>query len=235
MIEREYAAVDEIVKNADMPDGTRELFLRLPYLPGGAGVIKTAGKLTNNASALGALSEIAEVYDILRGYGIEKYITINLSMAGQLDYYTGIIFEGYVHKSGFSVLNGGRYDDLLSKFGRGCPAVGFAIGISRLVSAVFADNPVRAARADTLVAYSKKGRASALATADELRMGGLHIENSLAGEDIGANVEYARVKGINGVLYFHDENRVTLHDMTTGISRDVSIRDLLNGQKPEEK
>ena len=45
------------------------------------------------------------------------------------DYYTGIVFKGYLSEVGQSVLKGGRYDRLLAEFGNDCPAVGFGISV----------------------------------------------------------------------------------------------------------
>jgi ATP phosphoribosyltransferase regulatory subunit len=50
----------------------------------------------------------------------------------ELDYYTGVIFEGYSPELGYGLLGGGRYDNLLGKFGFPCPATGFALGMDRL-------------------------------------------------------------------------------------------------------
>ena len=53
-----------------------------------------------------------------------------------MDYYTGIIFEGYVSGVGTSILSGGRYDCLLKKFGRDLPACGFSVKLDPLIDHV---------------------------------------------------------------------------------------------------
>ena len=61
-----------------------------------------------------------------------------------LDYYTGIIFSGYVSGIGTSVLSGGRYDQLLKKLGRDLPAVGFGVKLDILLDALQSEEkPVR--------------------------------------------------------------------------------------------
>ncbi|MCL2546926.1 MAG: ATP phosphoribosyltransferase regulatory subunit [Oscillospiraceae bacterium] len=49
-----------------------------------------------------------------------------------LNYYTGLIFDVYIHGVGTPIITGGRYDNLLSKFGRDLPAVGFAVDLEAL-------------------------------------------------------------------------------------------------------
>ena len=60
-----------------------------------------------------------------RGYG--KYIRFDLGLVHQIDYYTGVVFRGYVEGAGAPVLSGGRYDNLVEKFGRPAPAIGFSV------------------------------------------------------------------------------------------------------------
>ena len=49
-----------------------------------------------------------------------------------LNYYTGLIFDVYIQGVGTPIITGGRYDTLLSKFGRDLPAVGFAVDLEAL-------------------------------------------------------------------------------------------------------
>ena len=62
--------------------------------------------------------------------------SIDLGKVAHLDYYTGIIFEGYVSGVGTSILSGGRYDCLLKKFGRDLPACGFSVKLDPLIDHV---------------------------------------------------------------------------------------------------
>jgi ATP phosphoribosyltransferase regulatory subunit len=55
-------------------------------------------------------------------------------MIGRHNYYTGAVFEVYAAGLGFTVANGGRYDNLLKRFGQDLPATGFAIYLERLLS-----------------------------------------------------------------------------------------------------
>ena len=69
----------------------------------------------------------------LKAYGVSEHVLIDLTMIGDFSYYTGMTFEGYAADLGFPVCSGGRYDNLLSQFGRPAPATGFALKTNRIL------------------------------------------------------------------------------------------------------
>lgn len=68
--------------------------------------------------------------------GYEGYISYDLGMIKPLSYYSGILFSGLVKDLGAPVLSGGRYDNLADAFGKHMPAVGFAMGLKRILVAL---------------------------------------------------------------------------------------------------
>ena len=98
--------------------------------------MQKARSLTDNAEALEALARLQEIYGGLKKKGYEKYVTFDLSMLSKYNYYTGIIFHAYSYGYGEPIAKGGRYDNLLSHFGRELPAVGFAIVVDQLQRAL---------------------------------------------------------------------------------------------------
>ena len=64
--------------------------------------------------------------------GVAERLIFDLGLVRGLGYYTGAIFEVYDPALGEPLGGGGRYDDLLARFGRPLPAVGFAIGVDAL-------------------------------------------------------------------------------------------------------
>lgn len=81
-------------------------------------------------------NELLNLEDELTSLGIEKYVSYDLGFVGQYDYYTGIVFAGYVPGNGTYVVKGGRYDNLLESFGENEPAVGFVIDVNLLLDAM---------------------------------------------------------------------------------------------------
>src|SRR5699024_3679262 len=87
-------------------------------------------------------------------------------LVSHMDYYTGIVFEGYNGKLGFPLVSGGRYDELLGTFHRPAPARGFGIFFDRLIEAVGAQ---QAAPPCCCVMYTNERRKDALAFAEAKR------------------------------------------------------------------
>ncbi len=83
-----------------------------------------------------ALEYLTKLYDLLEKNGVMDYISFELGMISEYKYYTGIIFTGYSYGVGEPLVKGGRYDTLLSHFGKEAPAIGFAITVDQLMLAL---------------------------------------------------------------------------------------------------
>ena len=211
ILNKDYAGVENFIADKKIKPGVREILSNLCLYIGDGSVIKKCAEAVSNARALEALAKLDNIRGILNGYGLSQYVSFDLSMLGMLEYYTGVIFRGYARGTGFSVIDGGRYDNLCAKFGKNFPAVGFAIRINNLIPAFASQNvPIETAKTDTLMVYTESGRDSALAVADELRSDGMLVENSLLGADLEKNIEYAKKKNINGIIYFKDAENAEL-------------------------
>lgn len=121
----------------DVTASQRELLARLPDCVGGAEVLQEARALSTSlpeaAAAMAAIDRLADVYRLLQIYGIGHRVILDLGEVRGMDYYTGITFRGMVPGLGWPVLSGGRYDNLIANFGRSLPAVGFGLGIERVL------------------------------------------------------------------------------------------------------
>ncbi len=127
---------EELLASYDISEKLRATFLEMATLTGGEEALQKARSLTDNAEALEALERLQEIYEGLKKKGYEKYVTFDLSMLSKYNYYTGIIFHAYSYGYGEPIAKGGRYDNLLSHFGRELPAVGFAIVVDQLQRAL---------------------------------------------------------------------------------------------------
>ena len=131
---------------------------------------------------------------------MEQYVTFDLGMVGQLHYYTGIIFRGYADGSGYSILSGGRYDNLVAQYGVAMPAVGMALKLNEVLLAIQKQEIViEYQKAKTLIAFTQKGIKKAVEIANIYRESGMYIEMSLLGEDIAKNMAYAEKKEMTHV------------------------------------
>jgi len=107
--------------------GLDERIARIPLLRGGPEV------LDELPGAAG--SRLAEAIELLTA-PVRDRVIIDLGLARDLGYYTGAIFEVYAPGLGQPLGGGGRYDELLGRFGRPLPAVGFALSVDRLHEAL---------------------------------------------------------------------------------------------------
>lgn len=129
---KDLVELARVLNNSHCDDAIKETIARLPVLHGGIEVLDQLGKVENNRRAAQAVAELLKVYEDLQAYGVADHIVIDMGVLRGLDYYTGIVFEGYSSELGYGLLGGGRYDNLLNQFGFACPATGFAIGMDRL-------------------------------------------------------------------------------------------------------
>ncbi|MCK5672678.1 MAG: ATP phosphoribosyltransferase regulatory subunit [Spirochaetales bacterium] len=79
-----------------------------------------------------ALVDLMHIMDNLAKLNADNNFIIDLSEVGNQPYYTGIVFQGYIEGVDSAVVSGGRYDDLLSKFGFAAPSVGFSLLLRKI-------------------------------------------------------------------------------------------------------
>ncbi|MFQ5903173.1 MAG: ATP phosphoribosyltransferase regulatory subunit [Candidatus Binatia bacterium] len=120
--------------------------MRFPLFFGREEVPGEAGRLSNNPVSLAALENLAQVYAMLKVCKVEDFVIIDLAELRGLDYYPGIVFEGFTRELGHLICGGGRYDHLLGKYGAGFPATGFALDIERVMLALGRRGPWRGKR-----------------------------------------------------------------------------------------
>lgn len=133
-------------------------------------------KTKNYPQIYNALNYLQDLYDILQVYGVSKYISFELGMVSPYQYYTGILFGGYTYGSGEPIVRGGRYDDLLSYYGKEAPAIGFAIYIDQLLMAMERQkiNIFQDEKPEVLLYTSDKLK-EAVATTNEMRNAGKEV------------------------------------------------------------
>jgi ATP phosphoribosyltransferase regulatory subunit len=99
------------------------------FLHGNVAILDEMSRKLANKNCKAALTSLKEMYELAKAYGVEKYLSFDLGLLRDFDYYTGMIFEGYAPGIGYPILGGGRYDNMMAAFGRPCPAIGFALGL----------------------------------------------------------------------------------------------------------
>lgn len=181
--------------------------IRLPKLFGSQEILKEAKRLTSNMKALSAITRLERLYEILGIYGLQKYVTFDLGMLTQYDYYTGVIFRGYTYGTGDAVVKGGRYDTLLQKFGKDAASVGLAVVVDELLNALSRQKvEMEEDVSVTMVLYGDSVFPEAFKKAENLRETGVCVQMNHMETGIGleAYMDYARRFKIQTIFYLND-------------------------------
>lgn len=205
IITKDFVGLENLLRNPKWEGKPWEELLGLATLHGSKEVLDKARQFSKNDESLKVIDELEQVYDILESYGLSKYIFFDFSILRDFDYYTGIVFEGYAAGLGYPVCGGGRYDNLLSRFGLKKPAVGFALGQERVMLAQ--KSTVSAPPIDYLVtgACAKQ----LLIKAKELRRHGYSVIVDFTGSSGDQVKEYAKLRNVREILAVqggNDEN-----------------------------
>lgn len=169
---------------------------RLAYLFGGCEVLDEAEALLGRKDT--ALEYLRKLYEILVAAGYGQYIRFDLGMVHQIDYYTGVIFRGYVEGAGDAVLSGGRYDNLCQAFGRSAQAIGFAVDVDVVAGCI---QPAELPRVNTVIHYQSTMLAKALQIINALPQGSCELSPCFKLE---STMNLAREKGIQNVIIVDD-------------------------------
>jgi ATP phosphoribosyltransferase regulatory subunit len=121
----------DVAALSQLGDAQRETLLRLPNMRGGAEILERAHEL-GGAAVERATSRLAATYDALDERGVADRVQLDLGLLRDLGYYTGAILEVYDPALGHVLGGGGRYDELMGRFGAPLPAAGFGLYLERV-------------------------------------------------------------------------------------------------------
>jgi ATP phosphoribosyltransferase regulatory subunit len=119
------------VRALALDSGAAEVLIGLPSLRGGREVLDRARELGGEAVSRAVL-RLAATYEAVAVRGVAERVNLDLGLLRDLGYYTGAIVEVYDPALGHVLGGGGRYDELMGRFGRPLPAAGFALYLERL-------------------------------------------------------------------------------------------------------
>ena len=126
LVMRDFVGLEQALAEAGISGEASELLLEVPQRRGGPAMLADMPAPAHDA-AMG----LRDIHDLLEPAVAERVI-FDLGLIRNIGYYTGAVFDVYDPALGAPIGGGGRYDDLLGRFGRPLPAVGFALGVDRL-------------------------------------------------------------------------------------------------------
>lgn len=175
---KNFFGVEELLDRLTVPGGVKEIFLKLPELLGDFTESRDfVQKRTKNERVWKALDRLEKLEHIVNVYGFSQYITIDLSMLSTYSYYTGVIFRAYTYGNGEALASGGRYDGLMSQFGKSASAIGTGIVLDQLMLALERQQLLeQEILGGTIVLYTTDVREKAHLLAAELRSQGKTVQ-----------------------------------------------------------
>lgn len=205
---KNFFGVEEFAETLKLDPGLTELF----HMLGNPNVkkedLQKAGELAASyPRILAAVRNLIELQKILEIYGLNKYVSFELGIISSYQYYTGIIFSGYTFGSGQPIVKGGRYDRLLTYYGKDSASIGFAIVVDQLMAALSRQKiDVTADEESELIVYDSDHRKEAILTAKEKRSQG-KITELIAENGTKTRkdyMDYARRNRIGSVTFLED-------------------------------
>ncbi|MDO4552100.1 MAG: ATP phosphoribosyltransferase regulatory subunit [Bacillota bacterium] len=141
----------------------REKLLRLAEIEGTVPqALQKARTIVVNDAMDNALTELEGLYRVMEAEGLTDRLQADFSIVNDISYYSGLIFQGFVERIPQPVLAGGRYDNLMSRFGKKAGAIGFALYLDQL-NRYYPNQPRY--DVDALILYSRETPPEALAAA----------------------------------------------------------------------
>lgn len=174
---KNYFAAEDLLNERQVQEPYRGILLKVADLFGNMTSLAEARALVGNPRSLAAVERLEKLYEMLKLYGVEDFVSFDLGMLSKYHYYTGVIFKAYTYGVGDAIVKGGRYDNLLHHFGKDAPAIGFVAVIDDVVAALarrkarlpFPEEKRR-------ILYHADDYACKLAEARQLRKQGIAVE-----------------------------------------------------------
>lgn len=222
---KDSVGIKTIVNKLPIDEDIKNLMIELPYLLGGEDAIEKANVKSLNATSRAALENLSRIYELLCLYGFEKYVSIDLGMLQSIDYYTGSIFKCYTRGVGFPVCAGGRYDNLMGKFGSPMGAVGVAIGINRVMSALGRSDAE--GYPSSLIFAEKDAEGLCYEVASNLRVNGCLVEAYIGEGDYKDAEQYAKDAGSSCMIRVFPDGKLQMKDFIKDEITETTVNDFL--------
>ncbi len=199
---RDLVGLNSIVDAADISPEARAKVKEIPLLHGGKDILKKAYSMINNEQSRKALDNLSEIYDLLAAYDVADYVTFDLGVIRDFNYYTGMVFEAYAPGLGYPLCGGGRYDNMLTDFGIELSATGFAVGIERIMLALERHGlkNIKKQR-DVYVAFAPGKASEAIKAVQKLRAAGEACELAMRASTEQEAEDYRGEKGYQQLIF----------------------------------
>ena len=170
---KNHFGVEELLAEHNIPEDVKQCLKVTPELFGSIDMLAKTKEMVHNEKSRAALERLEAVYEALKIYGVENYVTFDLGMVSKYKYYTGVIFKAYTYGVGEALITGGRYDSLLKHFGKDAPAIGCVLIVNQLLLALSRQKiNIETEKNGILIVYEAEAAKEAVRKAEELRSEG---------------------------------------------------------------
>jgi histidyl-tRNA synthetase len=231
VLEQALNYMDELGASQDAVEAVREL---AGISGSSADVLRRAEEILSPwPESARCLERLREVVEVARRGGVDSEIIVCPGMARGLSYYDGLIFEQGARDAQISLNGGGRYDRLIELFGgKPTPAVGCAIGITRIMQYILdrgVEKP-QPRRPKILLAWVPGASPDYVARAAHvLRRIGIPVEVDVRGRKMPAAIEYALKNGMKFLIIVgrkeEEEGKISVKDLEREVQQEVGLND----------
>ncbi|MGG7325208.1 ATP phosphoribosyltransferase regulatory subunit [Clostridium baratii] len=172
--EKSLIELEKFLNSLEIEESKKNFLKRLPWLFGDEDVLNNNIEFKDDKDVMSAILYLKKINKILKELGYEENITFDLGMVPGVNYYTGIIFKGYIEGARAPVLSGGRYDNLIKSFGRDLPAVGFSIDVDLILENINFNNEEKIK--EYIIYYGKNKLVQAIKESRAIRDKGIRVK-----------------------------------------------------------
>ncbi|ASI13374.1 histidyl-tRNA synthetase [Candidatus Mancarchaeum acidiphilum] len=219
--------VKELIKESELKEEQVNEIIKLISFEG-----TNTEKLNYIKSLIGEepASEIENTILLLESYGIKAIPSIDFSTVRGIDYYTSIVFEFKTSGENAALGGGGRYDNLISNYGgKQIGAVGFAVGVDRLLDVLKFQESKEITPAEVFISNIKKENYQyALKIANDLRSHGIKVDLNDSDRNLSNQLSYSNAIGFKYTIFIgpseQESGKAKVRDMKSGTETLVEIQ-----------
>ena len=225
---KDQEALEKATSKAPIPQAIKRVILSLPELYGNKDILRRAKKISIIRKYV---KELEDVLILLDEFQVGCEINVDLGELRGFNYYTGVSFELITPRVPSPMIIGGRYDELIEKYGYKCPATGFAVDIEALLDVATSTSYEDNKNHFVVIPTKPSLRRESIKIAESLRRSGFKVILDLKAD---VNLVRERIKenrslSSYGVILLETFGKLRLIESRTGVSKEFSnLEELLS-------
>ena len=225
---KDQEALEKSIYNRIIPKEVREIILSLPEMYGNSDVLEKAKKFPLLKKFV---KELERVIGVVEEYQLNCEINIDMGELRGYNYYTGVTFEVLSPNVFSPLIRGGRYDNLIQKYGHDTAATGFAVDVETVLSVT--KTHIENSQVHFVVIPKKNNlRRESIRLAEWLRSSGFKVILDLnADSDLKKlRIKENKLSNSYGIIFLETPKKIKLIESRSGVSKEFSnLDELLKG------